>query len=182
MSINIIIATTNRPTLRRMVDAIAEQVTIGDFVTLLFDGVLPDQYPQKVLPCTVISVAELRQQGHWGHGIRSKYQNYLPGDWLWNVDDDDVILPGALDAIRSTCIDSSNIYFFKFYHATQQKTYWHTAGVHYLGNVGTPSGVIPNQHNLPDWRPIHGGDGYFMEHCARLLKPVWVDRVIYGAY
>lgn len=182
MSINIIIATTNRPSLRRMIEALADQVTPDDFVTILYDGVTPEQYPLQILKCTVISIAELQQQGSWGHGIRSKYQNYLPGDWLWNVDDDDVVTPDALQAIRGTCTDNRNIYFFRFRHQNQGKIYWHTPGQHYLGNVGTPSGIIPNNHNLPEWPPIHGGDGLFMQKCANMFKPVWIDRIIYEAY
>lgn len=182
MSINIIIATTNRPSLRRMIESIADQVQPDDFVTILWDGCTPEQYPLQMLPCTVVSIAELKQQGAWGHGIRSKYQNYLPGDWLWNVDDDDVVLPDALDAIRHHCHDSRMMYIFRFKHITQGKVYWHTPGTHWEGNVGTPSAILPNNHSLPDWPLHHGGDGLFLKACAEQFTPIWVNEIIYHAY
>ena len=182
MSINIIIATTNRPSLRRMIESLATQVQPEDYVTILWDGVTPEQYPLQMLSCTVISIAELKPLGHWGHAIRSKYQNHLPGDWLWHVDDDDIALPNALDAIRHHCVNPANMYLFRFHHKTQGKTYWHTPGQHWVGNVGTPSGILPSTINFDPWPLRHGGDGEFMESCSYQANPVWVNEIIYEAY
>ena len=184
MSINIVIATIGRPSLRRMIESLADQVHEDDCVTLLCDGITPPDYIFQLLACNVVAIANLKKEGYWGHGIRNKYQSGYYGDWIINADDDDIFLPEALDSIRQKAIDQSRLYLFRFRHMGQGgKVYWHTAHKeNWIGNIGTPCMVYSPNVIAPPWAYEYGGDGIFAQELASKLDPVYVNKIIYEAY
>ena len=61
-------------------------------------------YARSVLGCQ-LAVVRLREGpdrlGFWGHAARNRYSQQLRGgDFVWHLDDDNVVLPGAVPAVK----------------------------------------------------------------------------------
>lgn len=155
-----------------MINSIAGQLYKIDYLTVIFDE------PANVdiqTEATVIKIYNTDPMGYWGHGSRTFWQKYLPGDYLINGDDDDVFLPDAMTSIRENC-QEDKLYIFKMKNnhdycvPTKQEIYY--------GNIGTPCGVYMN-HDLPDWEPEFGGDYKFYKALSQTRPVQFVDKIIY---
>ena len=66
-----------------------------------------ERYARSVLTCRVRIIVELSgPSGHWGHAARNMYRDAVldaGGDFVWHVDDDNFVLPGAVGRIKTTC-------------------------------------------------------------------------------
>ena len=66
-----------------------------------------ERYARSILSCRVHIIVELSGPlGHWGHSARNMYREVVlevGGDFVWHVDDDNVVLPGAVGLIKKTC-------------------------------------------------------------------------------
>ena len=55
--------------------------------------------------------------GYWGHGVRMAYRQTVSvagkGDFIWHLDDDNVVLSGAIAAMRVELVDASVLYLFR---------------------------------------------------------------------
>ena len=55
--------------------------------------------------------------GYWGHGVRMAYRHTVSmtgkGDFIWHLDDDNVVLSGAIAAMRVELVDASVLYLFR---------------------------------------------------------------------
>jgi len=132
--------------------------------------------------CEVVITVEESPLGYWGHGLRNKYQSKLKGDYIMHADDDDSYIEGSFDKIRKKINDSINgdvIYFYKFYtNHTHSDFVWRIPTIEF-GNIGTPSGVIPNKpENFGEWKYRHGGDFDFYNSC-RFKHQEFVNEIIY---
>lgn len=179
-SINVILTTTGRSTLGRMLESLVNQLQQHDYLTVISDD--GHNYVRRALSlpdfkCTVTHIQNDTKLGYWGHASRTKWQNKLPGDYLMNADDDDVYVPGAFDVIRSK-IGERKLYLFK--HKDEKGlTAWSVHGLVKEGCVGTSCGVIPNTGDLPVWENRYGGDGKFYEDVAKMMPVQFEPQIIY---
>jgi hypothetical protein len=132
--------------------------------------------------CEVIITVEDTPLGYWGHGLRNKYQSQLKGDYIMHADDDDAYIEGSFNKIREKINNSVNddvIFYYKFYTNFLHKTFvWNHPRLSF-GNIGTPSGIIPNKPDLfGEWGYIHGGDYNFYKSC-KFEHQEFVDEIIY---
>lgn len=179
ISINVILTTIGRESLKRMLNSLRTQLNKNDYLTIISDKyhfIVTEMLELRDFACTIIHIQNSEQLGFWGHASRNKYQNVLPGDFIMNCDDDDYYTIGAFDKIRKT-VKENKLYIFK--HEDNRNFAWSIEGRVELGNIGTSCGVIPNTHNLPDWELVYGGDATFYIELAKRMDCEWVDHVIY---
>ena len=170
---NVVIATTNRPTLKRMVDSIASQLNSEDYITLIYDA---DPTEIEVdTKATIIKIKNSFPLGNWGHGSRTKWQSYLPGDYIMNADDDDVYTHNAMDIIRENCVDDRLYIFQMLNNGITTVPNYHKIE---MANIGTPCGVYPNR-DLPEWKPVYGGDFEFYKELSNRFEHTFIDKIIY---
>ncbi len=175
-SFNCVIATAGRKSLKKAVQSILPQLNENDYLTIIFDGCPVDEKVYAGARCKVDVYYEPKALGHWGHGARNKYQNTLPGDYIFNGDDDDMWAPSAMEKIRKHCTEKKMYVFqFMFNQSRFPRPPWRTG----VGRVGTPNGVYANIGDFPEWVPIYGGDGMFYEKLAEKLEVEWIEEVIY---
>lgn len=171
-SFNVIIATNGRPTLQRMVDSIAPQLTKDDFLTFLWDcQAIPLQINSE---CKVINIQNPEPLGFWGHGSRNKWQSFLPGDYHMNADDDDYYMPNAMEIVREHCTED-HLYVFKMQVGDRIIP---RIPVLEMSNIGTPCGVY-KPHSLQTWRHEYGGDFHFYNDLSKTRPVQFIDKIIY---
>ncbi len=188
-SINVILTTTCRPSLTRMLSSLVNQLQQQDYLTIIVDPQDENSTPNKWVmvymllehdfKCTVTTIYNIGRLGYWGHGSRNKYQNLLPGDYLMNGDDDDRYVDGSFDVIREKIFEHGPGKLFLFKHEDTGKFAWSDTNSVREGNIGTSCGVIPNTHRLPHWGLRYGGDADFYVVLAKIFPIVWCDHVIY---
>jgi hypothetical protein len=172
MTFNILIATTGRDSLQRMIDSLICQLTENDCLTIVYDGcsTIPIFNFQNA-SCRINQYFEPEKLGFWGHGIRNKYANLLEKkDFIMHADDDDIYLPNTFNKLRELCIDNETLYIGKFDNKGVLIPRDNTIRIN---NIGTPCGIIPyNINSKSEWKLQHGGDGMFYENLAILSKNI----------
>lgn len=173
-SFNVIIATTLRPTLSMLLESIAPQLNSNDYITIISD--VNSEIPSVSTKATVIKIVNSETLGFWGHGSRTKWQNFLPGDYYMNADDDDVYEPEIMDHVRNTCTEHK-LYIYKMRYGNNQ--IWSRPVIEFA-NIGTPCGIYPSDVLHPEWKKEYGGDYYFYQKLSELIPYEFVDKVIYS--
>ena len=148
------------------------------------------RYAYWVLDCHVDISIQYTRLGYWGHGIRNEVRDKITtGDFVLHLDDDDVVLPGAIKKIKETCTDSNTLYLFQVGMATKdtddvtgngigddgrkENVFWHTPGILRVRNLSTPCGVIPLTANMKgEWGLYYGGDFAFYASLIPHVKHV----------
>jgi hypothetical protein len=120
--------------------------------------------------------------GYWGHGIRNKYQSSCTTDYIFNCDDDDIVAENTMNQVRRDLKDNyGKLLVYKF-RTIGGGIIW-TDPVIRFGNVGTPSGLIPNRSEIfGEWGLFYGGDYQFYQQTADKIgreNVVFKDIVIY---
>lgn len=131
----------------------------------------------------------LNRDDDYGYRARNRLTARATGDVVAYLDDDDVYLPGAIDAFRAAAeAHPGRVLLFKMrYGAAGDGTgyvLWHEKVVRH-GAFGTPCIVVPNlPGRLGTWRP-HAGPGsgagdyaFAAETITNLGPPVWIDREV----
>lgn len=183
-SLHILIATTGRGSLLRMLKSLQPQVQPNDYLTVAFDARDDENIFEEVrefldnLKCNCTLIMEPVNLGYWGHGIRNAH-NLLPGDFIMHADDDDIYTPDALDTVRKYCTDKSTLYIFKM-QLNNGYSLWINKKIT-LGEIGTPMGVIPSFYNSKSiWKERYGGDFDFYDALQKIIPNVeFVDKNIY---
>jgi hypothetical protein len=192
MQINFVCATIGRPTLLRQLWSLLPQLDESDHLTILCDGNDAWGRVSKImkavdvadLPLSTNIIVEPTPLGAWGHGIRTKYQNDLPGDYLHHFDDDDVYMPNAVETLKATAKPNRlNIYRVAWGNTVM----WRPEPVNRqdprrrlrVGNTGTQAFLAPNNGKLPPWPPVYGGDGMHIIELAKQWQVEWHTDVIY---
>ena len=109
-SYHVLLATIGKKTIFNILTMLKKQLLKNDFLTIVFDGAKNCEIITnlkdfcKDFLCTVNIIIEKENLGYWGHGIRNKHNN-LEGDFIYHIDDDDVIYDDTFDIIRKYCID-----------------------------------------------------------------------------
>ncbi len=161
-SLGILIASTNRESLMDLIKCIKKDISEDDRVLIVFDGVSPDDAILK--ECELDSRIEIKIEpnklGFYGHPIREKYQSYFETDYIHNMDDDDMYVPGwrwHLDKLIN--IKNPDVILFNFLMMnTEFKTVYHPS-IYGTAKI-TGSAVCRNIDwiNREKWSNNSGGD------------------------
>ena len=182
-SIHVLIATIGKDSMFNMLDNLKKQLKENDYLTIVFDGPdLPNIDKVKQITtnfkCKTNVIVEETNLGYWGHGIRNKH-NDLVGDFVFHIDDDDIITPDCINTIKNTCLDKNTVYIFKMQH-TPDNIIWKTKEIK-LGEIGTPMGLIPTKINpTSTFTHRYGGDYDFYKKLEENGNNIeYIDKVIY---
>ena len=187
--ISVFITTIGRETLINMLESLVNELTEKDYLYIFIDGKHNENKARTIINkiinlfvCEVIIKVEDEPLGNWGHGLRNKYQSTLKGDYIMHADDDDTYIKGSFNKIREKINETDNdetIFYYRFnYRYNSNLTVWYTPEL-MGGNIGTPSGVIPNKPELfGEWKNKHGGDYDFYSTC-KFTNQIFVDEIIY---
>eukprot|EP01036_Dinobryon_divergens_P029948 gene29948-39124_t len=206
-SIHIVVASTGtRPQIYGLIASLQDLIET-DYLTVIIDG----QHENSTMGC--LNLSELKKyvtstlkcqfelivhgdgpMGYWGHGVRMAYRHTVSmtgkGDFIWHLDDDNVVLAGAIAAMRVELVDASVLYLFrceirKNLNELSSKgvgrKVWTSEGVLKMRNVDTGSGLVPIAANrLGEWGMFYGGDYSFYESILPVVSMVrFVDIVSY---
>jgi hypothetical protein len=172
-----------------MLESLVNELTEKDYLYIFIDGKHNENKARTIINkiinlfvCEVIIKVEDEPLGNWGHGLRNKYQSTLKGDYIMHADDDDTYIKGSFNKIREKINETDNdetIFYYRFnYRYNSNLTVWYTPEL-MGGNIGTPSGVIPNKPELfGEWKNKHGGDYDFYSTC-KFTNQIFVDEIIY---
>ena len=103
VGLSIIVPTTDRHTLRATIDSVLSQATPLDELIVVFDGgydMEPTYERVKDGPCDWV-LSRIENRGCYGHAARNYALDHIvTRPRVMSIDDDDVYLPGAFDAVR----------------------------------------------------------------------------------
>jgi hypothetical protein len=174
-SFHILIATTGRPTLHRMINSLLPQLHRCDHITIVFDGCQPIPLDLSGAVCQIHIKEQVPALGSWGHGIRNEYGPMLERtDFVLHADDDDTYVDGIFNTLRSLCKRGNCLYITKYKRPNGDIIPPFT-GIIRENYIGTPCGIIPYDLNVwganeKKWLPRRGGDGKFYEAIAKRAK------------
>lgn len=189
-SITFFLCTIGRKCAKVMLQSILKQYGKGiDKVEMFFDGpnfqeVGPEYFQEEIEAFGEDLIIHVLPEnlGCWGHSIRNAYQKTFNTDYIWNIDDDDYIPDNVLPRIREDLkANYGKLLLYKFRNSDGIR--WRDRLIEH-GNLGTPSGLIPNFPDLMGhWGEWAGGDAHFYATTAEKLgmnNIIWVDFVIYS--
>jgi hypothetical protein len=172
-SFTLLLTTIGNDELINMLKSLTNQLDLNDNLFICVDGI---EYGNKFynifnkikdqFKCNIIIKIHYKNLGFWGHGLRNLYQSKLPGDFIWNIDDDDIILPNAVNIIKEFCINKKYIYFFPIMYNFKKILKFRIQ----QDNIGTPSAIIPNiKSHFGKWEYAYGGDFDFYWNTIKYI-------------
>jgi hypothetical protein len=186
-SISVFLTTIGRPTLINMLKSLINELEENDFLYIAIDGnEYYDQANEQIIQCinsfkcSIVIFYVNKSLGYWGHGCRNYYQKYLKGDFILHGDDDDAYIKGSFKKIRETIdkSDKQSIIFFKVIGDHKHNDSWWRYPSIEPGNIGTPSGLIPNiPDKMGNWECKYGGDLNFYLSCK--FNHIFCEEKIY---
>jgi len=87
----------------------------------------------------------------------------------------------AIPYLRHNCTDTSSLYIAKMFDITAGGIIPRDNKL-YLGNIGTPCGIVPwaiNSNSNVKWGLKRGGDYYFYENASKYATITFLDQIIY---
>jgi len=182
-SFHVLMATIGKKSIFNILTMLKTQLNKIDFLTIVFDGIENSKNATyiesfcKDFKCNVNIIIENQNLGYWGHGIRNKH-NDLEGDFIYHIDDDDILYKDSFDNIRKYVIDTNIIYIFKIM-TEKGGIIWKKPLLEY-SKVSTQSGVIPSYINKKGyWTLKYGGDFDFYNNLSKKHEMVFIDKLIY---
>ena len=184
--LSVIIPTLGRPTLGRMLESVQPQMGPEDEIVLLCDGpeVFDRLHRLQSLPRFWVwhrpTVDELRQGP--GNTQRNSCldQHLAEGDYLLWGQDDDIYLPGALDAVRAAAEKHPGRPLMFRMHAWWGETLWRPSLGMYpdellrVGNVSDQMFIAPNiPEKLGRFTNSYEGDFAFISETVKLHGGPW---------
>ena len=163
--ITVIVATCDRPTLRRAV----RSSRWADEIVVVFDA---GDAPRHVRGCTTTAFGPT---GAWGGPQRNHGMSLATGTHLAFMDDDDAYTRHAGRAIREAVEDAPDrVHVFRMRNG--DKVY---SGPVASGKVGTPMFVLPREP-AGRWTESYGDDLDFITDTRRLRgdEPLYHDAVV----
>jgi hypothetical protein len=182
-SYHVLLATIGKNTIFNILIMLKKQLLETDFLTIVIDGKkysnnkkIIEDFCKNFL-CKVNIIIEEENLGYWGHGIRNKHNN-LNGDFIYHIDDDDIIYEDTFDIIRKHCIDIDVIYIFKI-KLENNNIIWKNKIIK-EGEISTQSGIIPMNINKEGyWTLRYGGDFDFYNNLYEKYNVIFIDKLIY---
>lgn len=161
MTLSILVPTTGRPCLSRLIESVQPQLGPDDQLLIKHD-----------------------HTGDWGHTPRNEMMALAKGDYILSIDDDDVYLPGALWLVRwALAVNPGRPHLFRLIRGGHfgGDVKWTDREVR-VGNVGTQMIVAPNDKaRLGRWGSRYEGDYDFIVSTLTLYPPdsvVWREEAI----
>lgn len=175
--VSVIVPTTGRPSLALALRSIVEQCGAADEVIVVGEAGAEEAHRQG---CRFVHMAAGR---NYGYAERNAAMPHARGTHLMFVDDDDVLLPGALAAVRRKAeIYPGRPLMFRMV-APWGELLWRVRLVQ-QGNVSGAMFVVPNEpRHLGVWGDRYEGDLDFIVSTLATYPEgalVWDDTVIYG--
>lgn len=166
-SITYLITSIGRETLKDTLRSLHGQFGFGlDRIHLYFDGECQnnlDTFTEELSMFGKDIYWELLQNklGHWGHGIRNRYQFECDTDYIHHMDDDDIYVPSSIPSIRNVLKQHYGKVIIAKFRADGGRIIWKKKDI-IFGEVGTPSGFIFNREEIMGgWGLGYGGDFSF---------------------
>lgn len=182
-SYHVLLATIGKKSIFKILFLLKSQLSEIDFLTIVFDGINNSKNIDDIklfckdFKCKVNIIVEEKNLGYWGHGIRNKH-NQLEGDFVFHIDDDDVIFENTFDIIRKYCVNENIIYIFKIM-LENNSIIWKKKKIEYA-NISTQSGIIPSKINrMGYWSLRYGGDFDFYKNLCDKYNYLFMDHLIY---
>jgi glycosyltransferase involved in cell wall biosynthesis len=181
LRLSIIIPTIGRPTLRDTVESIGP-LEAGDEILICSDGWHRVAYDCLPLNPACRLLIQEGPSGDWGGSARNLGLWHAQGTCIAYMDDDDVFLPGAIDAIRGDEKSGEVPYrpfptLFRVRRPTVGDVLW-TDPVLRWKNVTTQMLVHPNIERLPRWGALYGADFEFIKAIAERFRGIRFEQQI----
>jgi len=188
-TLSIIIPAT-RPSVHRAVASIQSSIrnqksAISAELIVIADG--PGVPGLEQIPARVFEFSAAHKD--WGAAARNVGMAAARGQWIAFLDDDDIWLPSAAEALCSRFSPSRSsegsspllpvLFRMERTTADPARVLWRDKAVR-LGNVSTQMMMVPTKvHQLPRWRPVYTGDFFFIQECEKLFGGVeWKEGVV----
>jgi len=180
-SFNILIATTGRPCLQKMINSLITQLEENDCLTIVYDGhsKIPT-FDLSNMRCKVIQYFEETPLGSWGHGIRNKYASLLEKrDFIMHADDDNIYYD-VFNILRESCKNINTLYIAK--SIVGDRKIVPVNNVVKYENIDTSCGIIPfDLNSQASWQYCRGGDGLFYEELITKTSSIeFLSTIIYS--
>ena len=181
-SFHVLIASIGKNNIFNILKVLKEQLLKTDYLTIVFDGHKSKNIDlvkkeTSYFNCNVNIIVEDKNLGFWGHGIRNKH-NDLKGDFVYHIDDDDILLSDSFHSIRKYCTDKNTIYIFKIL-LKNNVVIWKSKNIK-INEISTQSGVIPTEFNKNSyWELKYGGDFDFYKKLSENYRMLFIDKIIY---
>ena len=182
-SFHVLLATIGKEKIFNILNMLKIQLNEIDYLTIVFDGKDKSKNIEKIknyvssFKCKINVIIEEKNLGFWGHGIRNKH-NVLEGDFIYHIDDDDIIYDDTFLNIRKYCNNTNTIYIFKIM-LENKKIVWKNKIIK-INEISTQSGVIPREINTNGyWELKYGGDYDFYKKLADKYHIIFIDKLIY---
>lgn len=151
-AISVIVPTLGRQSLVGLIDAILRQLSDLDELILVADGDEALARTKECLELQMRSHSRTRVVSHtdplsqYGNAQRNHGMSIATGDLLWFVDDDDIVLAGAVSAIREGIHDGNAPMMFRIRHCG--RTIWERQEIA-PSNTSGQQLVVPNKPDTP---------------------------------
>jgi hypothetical protein len=182
-SFHVLLATIGKDSIFNMLNLLKYQLHKNDYLTIVFDGNENIKNLEKItnfisdFECSITIVIEEKNLGFWGHGIRNKH-NSLDGDFVFHIDDDDVILEDTFEIIRKHCKNIDTVYIFKII-LENNDIIWKKKNIE-INKISTQCGIIPVHINKCGyWELKYGGDYNFYKELSKKYDFLFIDKIIY---
>lgn len=176
--LSLLLATAGRVELAVAVWAAAPQLAAGDELLIAGGG----SWGAAVAHWAKARHLDLPPGGNWGHAERNAAMPEARGTHLLFLDDDDLLLPGALAAIRAAIAQAPDVpHVFRMIDP-QGRILPERPGLR-QGHIGTPCLVAPNvPARLGTWGARYEGDFDFIRSTLAHYPDgaVWHAQLIYG--
>lgn len=175
-SLSIIVPTIGRPSLLTTIQSIDVQLGPFDEVIVISDG--PSGEARRMVTAAGRKYIYLETSGRmWDFGGTPRNIGIARarGKYLAFMDDDDIYLPGALDAIRQGAMENPRVpLVFRMKH--QDKIIWDEPALR-SGNVSSQMLAVPNIKGMVGrWTSRYAGDYDFIVHTVDLHQGAVVFR------
>jgi len=189
-SFHVMIVTAGRPSLRKMIDSLKEQLTDKDALTIVFDGKFAkkrstyDPSWDLLMKCKTTVKEEIPALGHYGHHTINKHLPLLDPKttYVMFADDDDVYVPGAFDALRKKCVNPDILYIARFKNQIGEIIPPVGMTTMERNKIGKVNGIIPfdKRSEAPMGTKDHSGDFDYYDELQKKVKGVqFLDDIIY---
>jgi hypothetical protein len=182
-SFHVLLATVGKDSIFTMLNLLMYQLNENDYLTIVFDGSENTKNLENVknfvndFVCNITIIIEENNLGYWGHGIRNKHNN-LEGDFVFHIDDDDIILEDTFEIIRKHCKNIDTVYIFKII-LENNDIIWKKKNIE-INKISTQCGIIPTHINKNGyWELKYGGDYNFYKELSKTYDFLFIDKIIY---
>lgn len=176
--LSVILATSGRDSLAFAARSARVQMRHGDQLLIVGGGALGEIVAQQ----NQAQWIDMPPGGNWGHSERNHAIPFANGTHLLFIDDDDALVPGALNVIRLAVAEAPDRpHVFSMIDSHGRKL--PVMPTIRQGNLGTPQMVAPNvAEKLGVWGNRYEGDFDFIVSTVSHYAdgPVWHDAVTYA--